>query len=64
VKVKDLLEELKRADPAADVRAEGCDCYGDVASVKWHAGDDIVYLKRPRHGGGSVDAALSGDDGR
>lgn len=44
MKIKQLIDELKKYNENSEVITEGCDCNGDVGSVE-EMGDD-VYLKR------------------
>lgn len=34
MKVNELIKELEKQDPDAEVYTEGCDCVGDVAKVE------------------------------
>ncbi len=44
--VQELIEELKKAPPDAEVYTEGCDCNGDVGSVRIEADRKEILLER------------------
>lgn len=51
MKVKDLIVELQKQDPEAEVLTEGCDCIGDVGSVEEFPpdkGETAILLSRSK----------------
>ena len=50
--VQELIDALKKCDPAMEVATDGCDCHGDVGEiVEYSYGDGkaVVLLLRPEH---------------
>ena len=43
--VSELIEKLSKCPPDAELRGDGCDCYGDVAGV-YIMDDGSVMLAR------------------
>lgn len=51
MKVKELIFELQKHDPEAEVLTEGCDCLGDVGEVEEFPsdkGETAILLTRSR----------------
>jgi len=48
MKVKELIAELEKMPPDAEVSTEGCDCYGDVEKVTFHESSVRILLWRDR----------------
>lgn len=48
--IKELTKELLKLTHIQDleVKTEGCDCIGDIASIEYDGEDDYVLLKRTK----------------